>query len=436
MSVALRSSCTPHSALASHRRVVAFCVILFGMGLPSALLARESVRLQFLYSIRVPQEHQAVLEDVSAKGLVLLNATGDMFSDLSDFRHPKLLLWNPSSRTMPSEIPLPECVKRRVVAGAVSQRGRLGPFRFVADGSLIVGIQNPWLFLIDTENKAEVAHVMPSPALPSAVSTSAIGSRKAILTVSPRRRRVAVVLNNRTQPHLFMYRADLRGQATSWQLGGSVQDLSWSPDGKALAVLYSGVRDPQGNYISRWDRKPGLRTLPNVEILDARTGRSLLEFNTGDVGAKVEFSRDGKGLYVIPEGLCAECKDVKRDALLVFSASDGRLERTFRVAGTGVRDSFELSPDGQLLAASASSAWKLLGFTAEASWTKSDGRFVLMDAEDGQILFKHHERTWNRGAPFRFAFSPDGELLFADPDCNLHCPGGERVEVYSIEKSH
>jgi hypothetical protein len=168
-----------------------------------------------------------------------------------------------------------------------------------------------------------------------------------------------------------------------------------------------------------------------VEIFEARTGHKLVEFNSGDVQARIEFCRNEKEIYAIPPRLCAECKDVKRDAIRVFSLRDGRLARTFQVSGTGVRDEFQLSPDGQFLVANASSAWMFLGFMIEASWTKADGRFVLMNAQSGQILSRHHERTWNSGASYKFGFSSDGELLFADPNCNFKCPDGERVEVYA-----
>lgn len=410
-------------------------MVLLAAGLAPGLWARESTQVRLLYSIPVPEEHQVVLEDVSAQGILLLNATGDMYSDLSDFRDPKLLLWDSGSRKMSAEITLPECIKRRATIGAVSQRGRLGPFRFVGDGRLIVGIQNPWLFLVDIRKKAEVSQHLV--VLPSLFSDSEAGTRRPILAVSPHRHRIAVVLNNRSRPYLFVYPADLRGQVTSWQLETSVQSVCWSGDGKSLAVLYSGARNLRGNYISGGSKKLGSNILPNVEIFDARTGKNLLKFSTGDAAAEAQFGRDGAGteLYAIPPGTCAGCKNAKQDAILVFSVANGRLKRTFRVAGTGVRDSFELSPDGQLLAANASSAWMLFGFMAEASWTKSDGRFVLMNAHDGQVLFKHHERTWNRGAPFRFGFSFDGALLFADPNCNLVCPHGERVDVYSVVKS-
>ncbi len=416
------------AALSSFRLTLGLRIVLACVAVPSLISARQSTLPQLLYSIPVPEEHQAVLEDASESGLVLLNATGDAYSDLADFRRPRLLLWDSRSRKMAAEISLPECVKRRAVVGTVSQRGRLGPFRFVGDGTLIVGIQNPWLFLIDIRSKAEVFQLLPS--LAPAASSATSGTRKPILAVGPYRHRVAVVLNSTSRPRLFLYQADLQGQISSWRLGASVQNISWSPSGKELAVLYSGVRDLQGNYISLGSGKTKPRTLPNVAIFAVRTGKKLLEFDTGDAGARLEFSRNGRDLYTIPTALS------KRDTILAFSVTDGRLDKTLRVPRWGARDSFELSPNGQVIAANSSSAWKLLGFMEEGGWTKSDGRFVLMDAQDGRILFKHQERTWNRGAPFKFTFSPNGKLLFADPDCNLLCPGGEVVQVYSVAGTH
>jgi hypothetical protein len=416
------------------RLALALRIVLFCVALPSVIWAGQNAVPQFLYSIPIPEEHQTVLEDVSEGGLILLNATGDAYSDLSDFRRPRLVLWDSGSRRRAAEIPLAECIKRRRAIGTVSQRGRLGPFRFVGDGTLIVGIQNPWLFLIDIRTKTEVFQRLPS--LPPAASAAVTGTRRPVLAVGPRRRRVAVVLNDASRPHLSVYQADLRGQVMSWQLATSVQDVSWSPDGNELAVLYAGVRDLHGNYISHGSGRPSVRTLPNIAIFDARTSKRLLELNAGEAVAELEFSRNGKDIYTIPAGLCPACKDVKRDAIRAFSATNGRLEKTFRVPGSGVRDSLDLSPNGRLIAANASSAWTLLGFMAEGSWTRSDGRFVLMDAHDGRIVFKHQERMWNRGAPFKFAFSPSGGLLFADPDCNLVCPGGEVVQVYSVGGTH
>lgn len=402
------------------------------------LASHGRLRLAKAYSIPVPSESQVVLEDVSPGGLALLNSTGGFLvgyggANSWNTQHPKLLLYDTAARRIGREVPLDAWVKEL----SASEAFRAGPFRFTNSGGDIVGVLGRWLVAMSAQSR-DVFYKRPlSPNLPELRPSAARAWApvRATIAANPSGQSVAVASGAGTRDRIDIYGADLKTQLTGWGVERDVQSMSWSPDGKTLAVLYSGVLGKDGKYVEWWPKNAVMDAQPNVQILDAQTGRKVVGFNSGYAESKIEFSHDGRAVYAITEGRCGECESENRDLIQVFSALDGHPLETFHVPRTGVRSTFQLSPDGRLLVANASSAWKLLGIMGEAGWTKANGRFVVMDAQTGQVLFRRRERTWNSGAPFVFAFSPDGRLLFVDNNCNNVCPGGERVDVYSVEGS-
>lgn len=98
-----------------------------------------------------------------------------------------------------------------------------------------------------------------------------------------------------------------------------------------------------------------------------------------------------------------------------------------------MRNNFVSSPDGKLIVADASTdTWSL--FSENTNRRSKEARFILLDVTTGKVVFQHEEQSagmvW---APMRFAFSPDGRLLFVDPNYNYW--DAEHVDIYAIENS-
>jgi len=399
--------------------------------------------LRFLYSIPVPGEYVAVLEDVSRQGVALLNATGGDYltrtEDSPDYQHPKLLLWSVPEQKLLREIPLDECVKRRAEVPEPLRTWRLGPFRFVQGGAKVVGLQTPWLFLIDALSGTEVSRYLLSPGLLKGVSPYA-GIPLDPLETSPNGDLVAAVANQGSIAdqgavrRLVVLRADLQGVVADAPLEYYVADrgLAWSPDGGRIAVLYDLFLDERNHYANWWAKDSLLRTQRDVEVFDARSGKSLLRFKTGGWEDGISFSRDGETLWCIS----ANRSDIfwGRDQIRIFSSSDGRLIRTIKEGGWGLRGNFVISPSGRLAVADASRIVPY--FLKEADLGQKIGRFVLLDGGTGEVLFRYHRKTTgNYIYPSHFAFTSDERFLLVDPN-NFH--GGpdprleEHVDVYVI----
>jgi WD40 repeat protein len=198
-------------------------------------------------------------------------------------------------------------------------------------------------------------------------------------------------------------------------------------------VLYDLFLDERGHDVNPWPKDSLIRTQPDVEVFDARSGKSLLRFRTGGWEDGISFSRDGQALWCIS----ANRSDIfwGRDIIRIFSSSDGRLMRTIKAGGWGLRGNFAISPSGRLVVADASRIVPY--FLKEADICQKIGRFVLLDAQTGEVLFRYHRRTTGFYIyPSHFAFTSDERYLLVDPN---HFHGGpgprveEHVDVYIIK---
>jgi hypothetical protein len=423
---------------------VGLCVVAVGGLLCSTLGRGSGPALRLLYSIPVPGEYVAVLEDVSRQGVAILNATGGDYLTRTepspDFQHPKLLLWNVPEQKMLREIPLDDCVKRRAQVPERLRTWRLGPFRFVQDGAKVMGLQTPWLFLVDALTGREVSRYLLSPGLLKGVSPYA-GIALEPLEAAPNGDLVAAVANQGSIANqgavrrLVVLRADLQGVIADAPLEYYVADrgLAWSPDGGRIAVLYDLFLDEKGHDVDWWGKDSLFRTQRDVEVFDARSGRSLLRFKTGAWEDGISFSRDGEALWCVSANR-SDLSGWSKDVIRIFSSSDGRLMRTVEAGGWGLRGNFVISPSGRLVVADASKIVPY--FLKEPNMGQKIGRFVLLDAQTGEALFRYHRRTagyyiW----PSHFAFTSDERYLLVDPN-NFH--GGpdprleEHVDVYMV----
>ncbi len=391
-----------------------------------------------------------LLEDMSADGLLLTNrSTGDPLvvtnrstTEAEIHRpllHPYLSLWDIARRKEVEGIPfdLPELPER--AAGRF--RDHLPrPFKFLPGSTRVIGLQEPYLVLIDLQKKAVVRHVLASddlldPRSPYLRVTQYVEFKYTMFAINPQDGSIAAASNLGAEPRVFLFGPDLQGPIRSWSLPRYAQDLCWSPDGKRLAVLYSGLFNQKKElvvdlqYLRRRDFLASVR-LPDVSIFDPLTGQELLKFSTNDIDAKIRFNLDGSLIYCVSSTESGE--PWKKHSIRAFSASTGSLMQTITAPGSGVRNNFALSPDGRFIVADASREVPHPFFTEGSGWQKIGG-FVLFDAKTGDLLFENDKKmageTWD---PMRFAFSPDGRLLFVDPNYS-GWRGGEQIDVYSLE---
>lgn len=387
-----------------------------------------------------------ILEGVSRKGLLLLNEIGGYVPPRSwNVQDPKLLLRTPSGVELPIEISLPKWPQYEYelpegVAGLPA-----GPFKFIGAGDYIVGIQGPWLLLIDVPSAKEIRRVLalkdlgdfeqpkrPIPVFKNPVRGKLINTSKVemvaqipfppLLAVSPEGDRVAVAYNGPAKHWIFIYSSNLTRRLAGWNTPNRIQDMCWSKDGKLLAVLYHNPTP----YNTDRHRDSGLARFADVSIFDTSTWKVRLAFAGGDYDAKAAFSPDARLLYVI-SGWYSRVRNIR-----AFSALTGKLAGTIRVKGTGVRGNLAVSPDGRLIAAeSTTSVGFPYIFDQPEEYLDVNAGFVILNAATGQVVFRVKRRTPDFGSLPLF-FSADGRTLVVNFATSSKRGTGREIVGYSL----
>jgi hypothetical protein len=384
-------------------------------------------------SIPIPWRSEAVLEDVCENGIVLLNAIG-----LPGDEKDSLLLWDLEEAKSVSQVRMNDWAEEESALYKAGLPWTSGPFRCLDGGRRVIGLHGMYMVLFDAEKQAEVAHILPSKDLNDNASPLLhvmwhVTDRT--LDVNRKSGLIAAAFNWGVKPRVFVYTPDLRKLLISWELPRYMEDIRWSPDGQNLTVLYSGAFDANGAFMgAKVDFKP--TGIPDVEIFDASSGKSLFKFFSGELEAKIAFSFDGARLYTI--GLTKYNGKRQDRAIRMFSSQEGTLLQTMKVPPWGVQNNLALSPDSRFIVADGSTPAPSSFFKeifTEESFYRKEARLVILNAQSGKLLFEHHEKTFGEAwgvSPMRFGFSPDSHLLMVDPNY-AGWGDNEHVDVYSLD---
>jgi len=420
---------------ASARIFSAICTVVLAMTCVCWAASRSKHRVQAVNTIplQLASESLSAPMDISKQGTLLVYPWGPSHVEGRKMvLEPSLLLWDYQRQQAALEFPMKDDWVNWNNTAPERLQGDW-QFRFQGDGNRIVGVQTPWLVLIDLKKQAEIGRVLPSESYlrkdsPGAPAADA-GVSICHLDISPQNGSVAVVYNIGNDTHLYVYDSDLKGEIASWELPRIVRDLCWSPDGKKLAVLFHGRFEEKRKLVSGYSFVTSQE--PDMWIMDPHSREPLVRFWTGSSQDQVAFSRDSNLIYVTNDYLYLS-PPAHKGAMRVFSAVSGALLQTISAGPKGVHSGFSLSPDGSLIAADAST-YVPQGLHMEPIPFEKISRVVLLDAKTGDLLFEHHERTsgyiWN---PLGLAFSPDSRLLFVDFPRSDKYPY-QRIEVYSLD---
>ncbi len=308
-------------------------------------------------------------------------------------------------------------------------------FRFQRDPNRLVAVQGPWVVLVDLKRKTEIRRVLISDAYLD--PNVAVPDRSAdlpggvILASDPEKSWTAVAFNSGAETGLFLYDAHLELRA-KWPLPRYVRDVSWSPDGRTLAVLYAARFNAGKRLVS--SRLRDLSPEPDVWLFDTLASKPTRKFSTGSSEAQILFGSGGRYIYTISTYLYGTY--VRSPGLIrVFDTRSCSLSKVITGTKSGVRGSMQLSPDGALLAADATTQRTSIFDTLANMETvyRISPRIVVVDLKSGQPLFEHHTSVdiyngWTFD-PSRFGFSSDSRLLLSD------MWSGERrrsIDVYSV----
>jgi len=329
------------------------------------------------------------------------------------------------SRVAPNEC---SALPKEVLARLREQGERADPLKFFKSDRRVLTIQRPWLVLMDFEDQKEIRRTLPSqeylnPNCQWVLQDFSL--RQTRLAVSPQDNSVAVAFNTEKDCRVFVYDSELANQRADWHLPRYVQDLSWSPDGKTLAVLYNGHYNEEKKTISVYFAVTVPQ--PDVWILDAQTGNTLTKFSTGSNQVRIAFSNDGSLLYAINDYLYY---GKPKGALRAFAVPSGELVRTFVGPKDGFHTNFAISPDSKLVVVDASTDWRPW-YSLEYAGKRA--RFVVLNAHTGEALFRFEKLTYGeKWDPLCFAFSSNGKLLFVEFPRSRDIDY-EHIDVFSLE---
>ena len=295
--------------------------LFLSIGASAAIPGRGRGVGSILWSIPESWGVSAKLQDIREDGLLLISETGGYSPNLSlrSVKDGKLVTkislagWHDFFQSHPGKV----------------YADQIGPFRFLRHADLILGVQYPWLVLMDARSGNEIRRALPSEDLTDRSSPLWNSLEPPILLAVALRAQddcVAVAFNYGSRPQIFIYNSGLTENRHTWQKERYINDICWSPDGKRIAVLYSGKYDQDRTFVGQQPKKMPVR-LPDVEIIDAETGANLAEFFTGGPEAEIAFSPDGSLLYTIStmKSLGYLSGDREREMIRVFSPKTGDL---------------------------------------------------------------------------------------------------------------
>jgi WD40 repeat protein len=374
------------------------------------------------------------LEDVDPEGRVLVMEEGVTPDQTS------LMLWDPAKNAFGRRI-TPDWGLVPGKGWTPSMAPNPNSFKVVDnDGNIVGALGYYYLAVIDAE-RGILRKVLCSPDLKDPTSPYLDPERNAwsfVPAVTIARYQytglIAVAFNVGRWPRLFLLRRGWIAPFASWRMKRFVRDLAWSPDGKTMAVLYSGVFNNGLKDVVPLHRGEPESTLPDVALFDVKTGNSRRSFFSGDRQSSIIFSPDGNSIY------CATWNQMEPSRGWVirhFSTSDGKLLQEFKVRGMKLKGGLAVSPDGRFLVADANSIrWSLGVIKNDVYGYDRRFRFVVLDTATGKVAFEHQEKTHDTllASPPNFVFSPDGKFLYVDP--HLSGSGTPQINVYSLGTEH